>query len=334
MIAKQKSIFADSPDGLPPAFGASLGNALGGDVRLRSEDGANLLSAENDSGAGEMRLVEALPGIMVFFNDFRMARCLSTFTAPEDILCIDWCREGRIEQPLPDGSVTYVASGDLKVDDRTHHAVDFVLPTSRYRGVTIAFDLATAPASIARALPGFSADLHSIKRRFCRDGRPFLIRGCKQASHIAAELYEAPQRTRAGYCQLKALEMLLFLDTLEPAEEHGGFAYFPRSRVGRVKEACAHMVADLSVDVTVEEAAKMAGLSLTSFKECFKGVYGTSPAAYVRGARMAQAARLLKATDARIADIAASVGYDSPSKFSVAFKAALDATPREYRQRR
>ena len=75
-------------------------------------------------------------------------------------------------------------------------------------------------------------------------------------------------------------------------------------------------------------------MSLTAFKECFKGIYGASPAAYVRSMRMDMAAKMLRGTDMRVVDIATSVGYDSPSKFSAAFKAATGLAPSEYRQRR
>ena len=49
---------------------------------------------------------------------------------------------------------------------------------------------------------------------------------------------------------------------------------------------------------------------------------------------MDMAAKMLRGTDMRVVDIATSVGYDSPSKFSAAFKAATGLAPSEYRQRR
>ena len=152
--------------------------------------------------------------------------------------------------------------------------------------------------------------------------------------HIAGELYDAPARARRAYCQIKALEVLLFLDSLDPAFEGKGLPYFPRSRVARVKAARDLMVSDLSAGITVEKAAQSANMSLTAFKECFKGIYGASPAAYVRSMRMDMAAKMLRGTDMRVVDIATSVGYDSPSKFSAAFKAATGLAPSEYRQRR
>lgn len=327
------SIFAGNDAAFPFTLGGAPPSVLGGEAHLSAEGESSVLSVESETGTGQMRFVEALPGVTVSFNDFRMARCVSAFATSSDVLCIDWCREGRIEQPLPDGSLAYVSSGDLKVDDRSCHTGEFVFPTARYEGVTVSLDLSFAPASIHRALPGFPLDLRELKRRFCRDGRPFLLHGNKQARRIAAELYEAPQRMRVAYCQVKALELLLFLESIDDPAGAGDAAYFPRSKVARVKEARDCMVSDLSENVRVEDAARAAGMSLTVFKECFKGVYGTSPAAYVRAMRMELAAKTLRETDLRIAEVGALVGYDSPSKFSVAFKGALGITPSEYRRR-
>ena len=47
---------------------------------------------------------------------------------------------------------------------------------------------------------------------------------------------------------------------------------------------------------------------------------------------MEQAARLLRETERSVADIAQAVGYDSPSRFSAAFKETYGVLPREYRR--
>ena len=43
-------------------------------------------------------------------------------------------------------------------------------------------------------------------------------------------------------------------------------------------------------------------------------------------------ARLLRETERSVADIAQAVGYDSPSRFSAAFKETYGVLPREYRR--
>jgi AraC-type DNA-binding domain-containing proteins len=67
-------------------------------------------------------------------------------------------------------------------------------------------------------------------------------------------------------------------------------------------------------------------------KTCFKGVYGTSIFAYMRAYRMNRAAVLLRTgRQESVAEVAGRVGYDSPSKFAVAFKEVMGKSPLEYR---
>ena len=140
-----------------------------------------------------------------------------------------------------------------------------------------------------------------------------------------------PERIRKSYCQIKALELLLLLHVLDPLPANG-MAYFPKSQVARVKQVRDSIARDLSSTVTVEEAANLAHMPLTTFKACFKGVYGSSPAAYFRRLKMDLAAQLLRESEMKVADIGAAVGYDSPSKFSAAFKSAWGVSPAGYRR--
>ena len=70
----------------------------------------------------------------------------------------------------------------------------------------------------------------------------------------------------------------------------------------------------------------------TTLKKIFKKVYGTSLAAHMKQHRMEKAAELLKDTDMSIAQIALAVGYESQSRFTVAFKETYDLLPTAYRK--
>jgi len=104
--------------------------------------------------------------------------------------------------------------------------------------------------------------------------------------------------------------------------------------VEKVKAARDFMVSDLTVEHTIDELAARFDLPPTAFKTCFKGVYGLPPYAYLRTFRMERAAALLRETDLRVADIGLAVGYDSPSKFTAAFKAVIGQTPPVHRRDR
>ena len=70
----------------------------------------------------------------------------------------------------------------------------------------------------------------------------------------------------------------------------------------------------------------------TTLKEAFKAVYGDSLAAHMKEHRLERAAELLRRSDESVAAVAAAVGYDSPSRFSAAFRARYHLLPTEYRK--
>ena len=53
----------------------------------------------DETGKGKMTVHQILPGIMICFTDMHMEQCMSEFelNSGQKVLCIDQCREGRIE---------------------------------------------------------------------------------------------------------------------------------------------------------------------------------------------------------------------------------------------
>ena len=88
---------------------------------------------------------------------------------------------------------------------------------------------------------------------------------------------------------------------------------------------------NLEQNVTVADAAKASCMGMSAFKEKFTKAFGVTPMAYRRQCRMTHAAQLLGATDKSVSDIALSVGYRNPSKFSAAFAATFGHSPSGYR---
>jgi AraC-like DNA-binding protein len=61
-------------------------------------------------------------------------------------------------------------------------------------------------------------------------------------------------------------------------------------------------------------------------------LYGLGPYAYLRQYRLQKAKDLLIRTEKNILEIANSVGYANPSKFSCAFKRVFGLSPLKYRK--
>ena len=82
----------------------------------------------------------------------------------------------------------------------------------------------------------------------------------------------------------------------------------------------------------VESLARVAVMSRSAFSERFRSIVGEAPMQYLRGLRLSRAARLLRSTDATVAEIARSVGYSSEEALSRAFKDRFGAAPSVYRR--
>jgi AraC-like DNA-binding protein len=81
----------------------------------------------------------------------------------------------------------------------------------------------------------------------------------------------------------------------------------------------------------IDFLAKSANVSPTKLKRCFKEVYGTSILQYYKEKKMLLAMQLIENSDVPIKNISLAVGYESPGKFSSAFKQQFGVLPSEIR---
>lgn len=101
-----------------------------------------------------------------------------------------------------------------------------------------------------------------------------------------------------------------------------------------IRHVHEELTADLSKRVTIEELSEKYLMNTTTLKRVFKEVYGESIAAHIKKHRLEQAAQLLAETGDDIASVAGAVGYESQSRFTVAFKEHFGVLPSEYRRKR
>lgn len=78
---------------------------------------------------GVMTQYDLFPGVSLMYNDFHMESYDSAFRTTEDLLCIDYCRQGRMEYPAGPDAYSYVEAGDLKLDRAAGAPGPFYLPS-------------------------------------------------------------------------------------------------------------------------------------------------------------------------------------------------------------
>ncbi|MBC2665435.1 AraC family transcriptional regulator [Novosphingobium flavum] len=86
-------------------------------------------------------------------------------------------------------------------------------------------------------------------------------------------------------------------------------------------------------DLSMAEAARLAGMSETSFSRQFKRRAGRNFVEFVRKLRIGQACRLLRQTDMPVAAICFDTGFGNLSNFNRFFRLETGQSPTEYRNR-
>lgn len=187
----------------------------------------------------------------------------------------------------------------------------------------------------SKALSGevrdFPVDLQKLQEKFCPGQYPGVIHEKGAAEHIFGELYQVPEKIRIPYFKIKILELLLYMDALELPKNRGERPYFYKTQVEKVKSIQIFLTEHMAENHTLEELSDRFEIPLTGMKNCFRSVYGTSIKAWLTDYRMNQAAELLRTDRGKsVAEIAGMVGYDSASKFAIAFRKIMGMSPLEY----
>ena len=132
----------------------------------------------------------------------------------------------------------------------------------------------------------------------------------EETRRIFEPLYRVPPALRAPYCQLKAQELLLLLDRLDPAQT-GVLEQYGAGQAELVQRIHDQLTAHPDRRVTIEELSRQYLINTSSLKAVFKAVYGQPIAAYMKEYRVRLGAGLLRSTDLSVAQVARRVGYES-----------------------
>lgn len=130
------------------------------------------------------------------------------------------------------------------------------------------------------------------------------------------------------------LELLLHLDALEFPDDPKEKPYFYKSQVEKVRAIHRFLTEHLDENFTQEDLSARFDIPLTPMKRCFKSMFGNTIGGWLLEYRMNQAAVQLRTRrELSVAEIAGNVGYDSPSKFAIAFRKVMGMSPTEYKSR-
>ena len=292
----------------------------------------SIYRSQDSTGDCEVTVYPVFSGIELVYYDVHMQSCDINLAKGREMLIITHCQEGRIEFEYKNGEYLYLASGDLSIQKNTENIRHRYCPLSHYHGVSVTIDMNRVPRCFSCILDDVFVSPEELEMKFCSEKPYSIMRENISIEHIFSELYSVPENIRKGYHKVKVLELLLFLSGLEYKGESEERRYFSRSQVTAAKEAKRYLLAHLDEHITITELADMLGISSTSLKICFKGVYGDTINGYITNCKMQKAASLLKNTDKSVLEIAGIVGYNNGSKFAGAFRRVMNKSPNEYRK--
>ena len=143
-------------------------------------------------------------------------------------------------------------------------------------------------------------------------GRYFALRDNAKAAHLLAPIVH------------KELHALLLL------APHAGMLrrlLNRESQASQVARAIAHIRENLSQALTVNDLARVSGMSVRSFHAYFKSVTSTTPLQYQKELRLIEARRLIQTEGKAVGTAAFEVGYESPTQFSREFSRRFGLAP-------
>ena len=290
----------------------------------------NMSFPRNSSEYTDTNEYEVFEGIRIVYTNIHNQTYRFSEKTEDNILVIDHCREGRLEQNTGK-QYYYLSAGDMSIG-RQISDNEIYFPTSNYHGISVLFNPDSSKKCLSCILGKDAPMPADILNKFCSEHEKFIIRSTQRIEHIFSELYTVPENIKYGYMKIKVMELLLFLSTVDPSENVMEKQSCTQSQVSLAKKICAYICENINTHITIEQLADIFGVSPTHLKKSFRNVYGSSVYAFVRSQKMLRAAALLRDTDRTVLDIAGECGYDNGSKFSKAFNAVMGTTPSIFRK--
>ena len=232
----------------------------------------------------------------------------------------------------------------------------FVLASGRPFRLASSLDVEPVDAVAAYSAPrrngvvthGGGGGAFLVGSRFAVDGRraELLIRTLPPVIHLEAagdqaalrwaieRMMEEGQQDRPGSALvMQHLAHMMLVQALRlhlSRRSDGRAGWFSALSDPPISAALGAMHADPAHRWTLAELAGQAGLSRSVFAERFRRKVGETPIEYLTRWRMTLAGDRLTRTGDPLAHTALSLGYESESAFSTAFKRVMGCSPRRY----
>jgi AraC-like DNA-binding protein len=118
--------------------------------------------------------------------------------------------------------------------------------------------------------------------------------------------------------------------TLTQTEEE---RYLPTEKQQKIAPALEYISQHYTENITNDELADIAGMSIVYFRKLFTSIVGISPIVYARKLRIEKAKEMLWSDYGTLSNVAVSLGYPDLYDFSRDFKKHTGVSPSKYKSR-
>ena len=299
------------------------------------EKGPNSIKLTMDSSEGSSKtsIYTVLPYLHLIYFDIH-ARSLPGELAENAIfhpMQFNYCIGGRIEMLLDDHSYIYLKENDFCLSRQTSKSESY-FPTRYYHGITLYFDpdfFGKANQDIAEI---FALEFSRLQEIYFEKKETYIAEAGDEIRLVLEKLWQAYETPSPFYMKLHIIELLHFLLNEKNVCHEKSCTFYTNIQVEIAKKAERILTADLKQHIPVKQIAIQFGVSETSLKNYFRGVYGKNVSDYLHDLRMSTAERLLTETRLPISEIASQIGYTKQGKFAEVFRQQFHMNPLEYRR--
>jgi len=291
------------------------------------------LTTDSTEGISRTSIYTVLPYLHLIYFDIH-AQSLPGELAENAIfhpIQFNYCMGGRIEMLLDDHSYIYLKENDFCISRQTSQNESY-FPTKYYHGITLYFDPAFFGKNNHDIAEIFALEFSRLQEIYFEKKETYIAEAGSEV-HLAMEkLWQAYETASLFYMKLYILELLHILLNEKNACHEKSCIFYTNIQVEIAKKAERILTADLKQHIPIKQIAIQFGVSETSLKNYFRGVYGKNVSDYLRDLRMSTAERLLTETRLPISEIASQIGYTKQGKFAEVFRQQFHMNPLEYRR--
>ena len=250
------------------------------------------------------------------------------FEPKNNTLAVGYCSSGRCEVSA-DSRIYSASAGDIMIGMISKPG-SIYFPAGHVCGWALIFEREKTERSLSAFIRELNISLADIYRKFGDNSDFYTGQADEGLSFLFRGIQSLIEQNDMLYLKLKAAETLLLIKNIDTAQEK--IKPVSLSMRETAQTASEYICTHTGVRITINQLAKVCGVSETQVKKSIRAVYGMPVYSYVRRQKMNSAAELLIDTDKTILDIAGECGYDNGSKFSRAFFSVYGITPSSYRK--